>query len=67
MISDFLGSIGGLEFVTADQAFTEAVDAQRSGDFGKPEEERGISSPPTVVPESAPQPDATLCDGVAGD
>jgi hypothetical protein len=37
MMSDFIGFIGGLEFVTGEQAFNEAADAQRQGHFGRPE------------------------------
>lgn len=35
MTSDFLGSIGGLEFVTGEQAFDEAAAANRAGIFGR--------------------------------
>jgi hypothetical protein len=30
-----VGKIGGLEFVTAEQAFQEAAEAARKGEFGK--------------------------------
>jgi hypothetical protein len=58
MISDFLGSIGGIEFVSAEQAFTEAVDAQRSGTFGRPEEELIQTHFPP--PNDSPAADATV-------
>jgi hypothetical protein len=56
MISDFLGSIGGLEFVSADEAFTDAVDAQRRGTFGQPEGTEiigGSLSAPNDAPSAA--------------
>jgi hypothetical protein len=62
MISDFLGSIGGLEFITGDQAFTEAAEAQRSGSFGKAKPPalslNGDPSMTLSVPSDAPKPDA---------
>jgi hypothetical protein len=49
MMSDFLGFIGGLEFVTGEQAFTEAANAQRQGHFGRP-------ASGETVGQSAPTP-----------
>jgi hypothetical protein len=36
-MSDFIGNIGGLEFVSGVEAFKEAAHAQREGRFGRSE------------------------------
>ena len=55
MISDFLGQIGGLEFISGDDAFTEAAEAQRQGNFGKPEgEEINIDTQPGLTSPDGP-------------